>query len=92
MIFLTFGIALRIVWLAGGLSGCALGTAPAPPARPTLPEIRHVPACDPQAVAGLTKEAVEALRQRDRMWRQHVEQLEQQLQQRGQSFSLPTLP
>jgi hypothetical protein len=76
-----------MTWILIGLSGCSLGTAPAPPTRPALPAIRYVPACDPQAVAGLTKEAVEGLRQRDQMWQHHVEQLEQQLGSRSSDFS-----
>jgi hypothetical protein len=60
-------------------SGCSLqqGT---PPPRPNFPEVRHVAPCDPKAVAGLTQDAVEALRSRDVMWRQHVERLERQIQ------------
>ena len=84
---MTAGIILGITWLFIGLSGCSLGAAPAPPTLPALPEIRYVSACDPQAVAGLTKEAVEGLRQRDLMWQKHVERLEQQLGSR--SLGLP---
>jgi len=61
------------------LSGCALGAAAPPPPRPALPEVRYVPPCDPKAVAGLTQEAVEVLRRRDLMLRQHIERLEQQI-------------
>ena len=61
------------------LSGCALGTAAPPPPRPALPEVRYVPPCDPKAVAGLTQEAVEVLRKRDLLLREHIERLEQQI-------------
>jgi hypothetical protein len=68
-----------LVVLLLGFSGCSLqrGT---PPPRPNFPEVRHVAPCDPKAVAGLTQDAVEALRMRDLMWRQHVERLERQIQ------------
>jgi len=66
-----------LVLLALG-SGCAMG-AGAPPPRPVLPEVRYVPPCDPQAVAGLTQDAVETLRKRDLLLRQHIERLEQQI-------------
>ncbi|HJY84653.1 MAG TPA: hypothetical protein VKK81_26680 [Candidatus Binatia bacterium] len=62
------------------LSGCSLGTAPPPPPRPALPEVRYVTPCDPKAVAGLTQEAIEVLRKRDLLLRQHIERLEQQMQ------------
>jgi len=62
------------------VSGCSLGTAAPPPPRPALPEVRYVPPCDSKAVAGLTQEAVETLRTRDLLLRQHLERLEQQLQ------------
>ena len=62
------------------LSGCGLGTAAPPPSRPALPEVRYVPPCDPKAVAGLTQEAIEVLRKRDLLLRQHIERLEQQIQ------------
>ncbi|HEV8714283.1 MAG TPA: hypothetical protein VGX03_15835 [Candidatus Binatia bacterium] len=61
------------------LSGCALGTAAPSPPRPALPEVRYVPPCDPKAVAGLTQEAIEVLRKRDLLLRQHIERLEQQI-------------
>jgi len=61
------------------LSGCALGTVAPPPPRPALPEVRYVPPCDPKAVAGLTQEAVEVLRKRDLLLREHIERLEQQI-------------
>ena len=80
---MTAGIILGITWLLIGLSGCSLGTAPAPPPRPAMPAIWYVPARDPQAAVGLTKEAVEGLRQRDQMWQQYIEQLEQQLSSRS---------
>lgn len=56
-------------------SGCALAT-PAPPPRPTLPEVTYVAPCDANAVVGLTQEAVEALRRRDQLLRRHIELLE----------------
>ncbi len=63
------------------LSGCSLGmSAPLPPPRPVLPEVRYVPPCDSKAVAGLTQEAIEVLRKRDLLLRQHIERLEQQIQ------------
>ncbi|MBI3302931.1 MAG: hypothetical protein HYZ72_12770 [Deltaproteobacteria bacterium] len=61
------------------LSGCALEAVALPP-RPALPEVRYVDPCDPKAVAGLTSEAFEALRNRDLLWQRHVERLERQLQ------------
>lgn len=61
------------------LSGCAASRV-APPPRPALPEVRYLNPCDPKAVAGLTQEAVEALRNRDLLWQRHVERLERQLQ------------
>lgn len=61
------------------LSGCALGTAAPPPPRPALPEVRYVAPCDPKAVAGLTQEAIEVLRKRDLLLRQHIDRLEQQI-------------
>jgi hypothetical protein len=62
------------------LSGCSLGTAASPPPRPALPEVRYVTPCDPKAVAGLTQEAIEVLRKRDLLLRQHIERLEQRIQ------------
>ncbi len=64
------------------LSGCSLGMSVPTPPRPALPEVRYVPPCDPKAVAGLTQEAIEILRKRDLLLRQHIERLEQQI--RGQ--------
>ena len=55
------------------LSGCSLG-AVAPPPRPALPEVRYVDPCDAKAVAGLTPDAVEALRQRDLLLRRQIEE------------------
>jgi hypothetical protein len=63
------------------LSGCSVRPV-APPPRPALPEVRYIAPCDPKAVAGLTAEAIEALRRRDLLWQRYVEQLEQQLQER----------
>jgi len=60
-------------------SGCVPTLGPPPP-RPILPEVRYVNPDDPHAVAGLTQEAVEALRQRDLLWQQHVERLERHIQ------------
>jgi hypothetical protein len=45
-----------------------------------LPEVRYVTPYDPKAVAGLTQEAIEVLRKRDLLLRQHIERLEQQIQ------------
>ncbi|MGH7965913.1 MAG: hypothetical protein ACRERD_29530 [Candidatus Binatia bacterium] len=61
------------------LSSCA-PVITTPPPRPVLPEVRYLSPGDPNAVVGLTQEAVEALRQRDLLWRQHVERLERQIQ------------
>jgi hypothetical protein len=44
-----------------------------------LPEVAYVTPCDPKAVAGLTQEAVDALRNRDMLLRRHIQALEQQL-------------
>lgn len=63
------------------LPGCALwATAAPPPPRPTLPEVRYVEPNDPKAVAGLTNDAVEALRKRDLLLQKHIERLEKQIQ------------
>lgn len=62
------------------LSGCSLGMAAPPPPRPALPEVRYVTPCDPKAVASLTQEAIEVLRKRDLLLRQHIERLEQRIQ------------
>jgi hypothetical protein len=63
------------------LPGCAWwATAAPPPPRPTLPEVRYVEPSDPKAVAGLTNEAVEALRKRDLLLQKHIERLERQIQ------------
>jgi hypothetical protein len=71
------------MWLAVvGLiiSGCSLGTTTTqPPPAPILPEITYVAPDDPTAVAGLTQEAVEALRNRDLLLRRHIQRLEQQI-------------
>jgi hypothetical protein len=71
-------VVLALVLL---LPGCAWwATAAPPPPRPTLPEVRYVPPSDPQAVAGLTADAIEALRKRDLLLQKHIERLEWQLQ------------
>jgi hypothetical protein len=63
------------------LPGCAWWVTAAPiPSRPTLPEVRYVSPNDPKAVAGLTQDAVEALRKRDLLLQKHIERLERQLQ------------
>jgi hypothetical protein len=63
------------------LPGCAWwATAAPPPPKPTLPEVRYVKPNDPKAVAGLTNDAVEALRKRDLLLQKHIERLEKQLQ------------
>ena len=62
------------------LSGCSLGAVAPPPPRPALPEVRYVPPCDSKAVAGLSQESIETLRKRDLLLRQHIEQLERQIQ------------
>jgi hypothetical protein len=70
------GLALA---LAGGigLASCAATThAPVVPARPTLPAVKFVAPCDPQATVGLTAAGVEDLKQRDAAWRAYAERLE----------------
>jgi len=62
------------------LSGCSFGTAAPPPPSPALPEVAYVAPCDPKAVAGLTREAVEALRNRDLLLQHHIQKLERQIQ------------
>lgn len=63
------------------LPGCTWwALAAPPPPRPLLPEVRYVDPQDPKAVAGLTAEAVEALRKRDLLLQQHLERLERQIQ------------
>jgi len=61
------------------LSGCSLGTRSQPPPAPALPEVTYVARCDPKAVAGLTQDAVDALRNRDLILRRHIQRLEQQV-------------
>lgn len=61
------------------ISGCSFGTTAPPLPHPALPEITYVAPCDPKAVAGLTKEAVEALRNRDLLLQRHIQKLEQQI-------------
>jgi hypothetical protein len=69
-----------LVVLGFVFSGCSFGTrAQPPPPAPVLPEIAYVAACDPKAVAGLTQDAVEALRERDLILRRHIQRLEQQV-------------
>ena len=59
-------------------SGCSFGTrGQPPPPGPALPEVTYVVPCDPKAVAGLTQDAVEALRNRDLLLRRHIQLLEQ---------------
>lgn len=70
---------LGLIVLLVLLSGCAFGTKVQPLPPPTLPEVAYVPPCDPKAVAGLTTEAVEALRNRDILLRRHIQTLEQQI-------------
>ncbi len=60
-------------------SGCSFGTRAQPPPAPALPEVTYVVPCDPKAVAGLTQDAVEALRNRDVLLRRHIQRLEQQV-------------
>lgn len=70
-----------LLWLVLFLPGCAWWMPPAPPPpRPSLPEVRYVDPQDPKAVAGLTAEAVEALRKRDLLLQRHLEKLERQIQ------------
>lgn len=70
---------LGLIVLFGFLFGCTFGAKVQPPPSPILPEIAYVPPCDPKAVAGLTNEAVEALRNRDILLRRHIQTLEQQI-------------
>ena len=58
-------------------SGCSFATKVQPPPAPVLPEVVYVAPCDPKAVAGLTQDAVEALRNRDLLLRRHIQRLEQ---------------
>jgi len=61
-------------------SGCSFGTRAQPlPLAPALPQVSYVAPCDPKAVAGLTQDAVEALRERDLILRRHIQVLEQQM-------------
>ena len=61
-------------------SGCAMNFAAQPlPPQPALPEIAYVTPCDPHAVVGLTQEAVNALRARDQLLRDHIQRLEKQM-------------
>lgn len=46
------------------------------PPGPTLPEVRYVPPCDPEAAIALTPEDEKALVVRDRLLQQRIEQLE----------------
>lgn len=82
------GMRFHVRWRVRGgalllllFSSCAPTFAPPPP-RPVLPEVRYVNPDDPHAVAGLTAEAIEALRQRDLLWQQHVERLERHIQEK----------
>jgi len=70
-----------LLWFMLFLPGCTyLTTVAPPPPRPSLPEVRYVSPQDPRAVAGLTAEAVEALRKRDQLLQKHLETLERQIQ------------
>jgi len=61
-------------------SGCSFATrSQSPPPAPVLPEVTYVVPCDPKAVAGLTQDAVETLRERDLILRRHIQHLEQQI-------------
>ena len=70
---------LGFIVLFALFSGCTFGAKVQPPPQPTLPEVTYVPPCDPKAVAGLTTEAVEALRNRDILLRRHIQALEEQI-------------
>ena len=73
---------MRMVLVVLGLmlTGCSLGTrSQPPPPPPALPEVTYVTPCDTKAVAGLTQEAVDALRTRDLLLRRHIQYLEQQI-------------
>ncbi|HZR81931.1 MAG TPA: hypothetical protein VFD92_12605 [Candidatus Binatia bacterium] len=80
---------LRLAALAGcalAMTSCAAAARtspppPPPPPRPSLPAVKFVAPCDPQATVGLTPEGVEELKKRDAAWRAHVERLESMLQQ-----------
>ncbi|MGE0821268.1 MAG: hypothetical protein AB7G75_17330 [Candidatus Binatia bacterium] len=73
---------MRVAVLGIIVSGCSFGaTRGQPPPAPVLPEIAYVAPCDPQAVAGLTQDAVDALRNRDLLLRRHIQRLEQQLRE-----------
>lgn len=68
-----------LVVLGVVLSGCSLSSRVPPSPTPALPEVSYVAPCDSKAVAGLTQDAVEALRNRDLLLRRHIQRLEQQL-------------
>lgn len=54
-------------------SACSFGTRVQPPlSAPVLPEVSYIPPRDPKAVAGLTQDAVETLRDRDLILRRHI--------------------
>jgi hypothetical protein len=72
---MRLGMMLLVVLL----SSCTFGAKAQLPPPPTLPEVAYVQPCDPKAVAGLTTEAVEALRNRDILLRRHIQTLEQQI-------------
>lgn len=72
---------MRKGWVVIGviLSGCSLGARAQPFPAPALPEVSYLAPCDPKAVAGLSEDAVEALRERDSLLRRHIQRLEQQV-------------
>ena len=70
---------LGMIVLFALLAGCTLGAKAQLPPPPTVPEAAYVQPCAPQAVAGLTDEAVEALRNRDILLRRHIQTLEQHI-------------
>lgn len=69
------GAAIAALVAVAALSGCASRRAAVPP-RPSLPEVKFVPPCDPQASVGLTPSGVDNLKLRDEAWRSHVKYLE----------------
>lgn len=77
------GFTLRhcMWWLvAVWLSWCSLWAAPSPALPlPSLPAVHYVKPNHPKAVVGLTRAAVEPLRERNPRWQQYVEFLVQHL-------------
>lgn len=84
MVRLTHGAMVGPSWslkraLAVALASTLLGACSVHrtvPAMPSLPEVRYVPPCDPDATIALTADGEAALVERDRLLRTHLAQLE----------------